>query len=1229
MEEDLHILTKYDKEYQQRSKYTVPMNILCDKNTRKEILVMTDTGALMGSYIREEVARKLMSECSTTCKCIETPGIKICSGFKGDECRDALGAININLTYKNEVTGEQDEIEVLAKIINIKYDVIIGRPEIYKHRLAASLPSQFFGPKQEESALKAEDVHILDSLDSTTRLPLSKSDSDTAVPPTAMVWSIKTKEELFDTKAKGDDGIPRNEVDPPWSFTSALGQQPEDETDVIDMIEIHGSPVFQAKIRAVCEKYRNVFSMQLSNKTADLPLMPLHVDGDKWRNLRSNKMPHRPLSAVKQEAVRQIIEKMLASEVIQPSQAEAWSQIHMTEKKGGGNSWRLNVDLRDLNSCTGSDGTGWPLPKIDEMLRRVGEKKPKYFGVIDLTSGYWQAGLEPASWKYTAFRTFMGLFEFTRIPMGAKKAPSFFQWLIAGIVLAGLIYIICESYLDDVLLHGQNEDDFCENLGKVLEAFDRKNVKANPQKTKLGLEQIEVVGHVVNSEGMTFTREKIDSVLEFPKPINGKHMKSFLGLCNVFRNHIKEHSKKVACLNEMIHNYEYTRTRKLVWTDETNQAFEDIKLAIHELPTLFFTDPSLPIKVETDASNYGIGAYAYQPGNDGVNRPIAFISKSLNAEQFRWSTIEKEAYAIYYALVKWEYLLRDTKFTIYTDHKNLTYMGESTNPKVQRWKLTVQDFDFTNEYLKGANNTVGDPFSRLCTIDPEALAIFTEENPTLNEEELYNLLEEDIHHISKENYKKISAVHNTSEGHFGAELTYEKLKKGGNKKDPQTWDTMRQDIKRFIQMCPCCQMMKQIKTCIHTQPFTLATARPMQRLNVDTFGPLPADAEGYAHVLQVIDTCTRWVEYYPLKSTDAEETSLALLDYMGRYGEPEELTSDKGSQFVNGMIDQLLIKLVQVGKNVTLAYSKEENAIVERANKEAQRHLKAILFDTNVRDDWRRMLPFVQRIVNTKKHISTGVSPIELLMPALSVEKRIILEPTYAPGTEQERAEYNGMSLGDWTDKILYRQMIAMKVAEATQNAKDIKHMDKHELKDTPFNDFTEFPIDSYVTANYPMTRMGALPPTKLHAPQRGPFRVVEREGTKYILMNLITNKYEPPIHVKQLTKFEFDPEHTDPTLIALRQQNVYIVEEIRGKKGNFKRRSELMFKVHWKGFNDEDDTWEPWKTLRTNEVLHAWMRTNGFEKDIPTQYQPEQLNAHEEYIMILEERNRKRCRFF
>ena len=100
----------------------------------------------------------------------------------------------------------------------------------------------------------------------------------------------------------------------------------------------------------------------------------------------------------------------------------------------------------------------------------------------------------------------------------------------------------------------------------------------------------------------------------------------------------------------------YQRRKKLVWTEETIAAFDALRLAIHECPKLFFLQLSGLIHLYTDASDFGIGAYLTQI-IEGLEYPIAFISKTLNASQRRWSTPEKECYAIYYSLVKLEYLL--------------------------------------------------------------------------------------------------------------------------------------------------------------------------------------------------------------------------------------------------------------------------------------------------------------------------------------------------------------------------------------------------------------------------------------------------------------------------------------------------------------------------------------------------------------------------------------------
>ena len=116
-----------------------------------------------------------------------------------------------------------------------------------------------------------------------------------------------------------------------------------------------------------------------------------------------------------------------------------------------------------------------------------------------------------------------------------------------------------------------------------------------------------------------------------------------------------------------------------------------------------------PIFLHTDASDYGIGAYLFQLKN-GIEYPIAFISKALKKEQLRWSTPEKEAYAIYYAFVKLEYLIRDVHFTLRTDHKNLTYINLENTGKVKRWKLAIQEYDFDIEHIPGHLNVVADAF---------------------------------------------------------------------------------------------------------------------------------------------------------------------------------------------------------------------------------------------------------------------------------------------------------------------------------------------------------------------------------------------------------------------------------------------------------------------------------------------------------------------------------------
>ena len=131
-------------------------------------------------------------------------------------------------------------------------------------------------------------------------------------------------------------------------------------------------------------------------------------------------------------------------------------------------------------------------------------------------------------------------------------------------------------------------------------------------------------------------------------------------------------------------------------------------------------------------------------------------------------------------------------------------------------------------------------------------------------------------------------------------------------------------------------------------------------------------------------------------------------------------------------------------------------------------------------------------------------------------------------------------------------------------------------------------------------------PPSKDMPFWRGPYLVVSSLGDDYTLKDL-NNHNEFPIHVSQLKKFEYDAERTNPRVVALRDHHLRDVEKILQHKGTVKRKNTLQFLVRWAGFARSEDSWEPWSALRTNEVLHDYLREKNLATLIPASFDHEQ----------------------
>jgi hypothetical protein len=153
-------------------------------------------------------------------------------------------------------------------------------------------------------------------------------------------------------------------------------------------IEFHGPPELQEALRSLVEEFSERFQLNISVEPARVEPFTLRVDLSKWEIPSNHTGPRRMDKTRESECMRQI-RIMLDRGIIQPSRAPFYSHALMVPKSN--NKWRFVIDFTKINLATEKEG--WPIPNIELMLLRIGERKPKFFIVLDLTNGYFQIPL--------------------------------------------------------------------------------------------------------------------------------------------------------------------------------------------------------------------------------------------------------------------------------------------------------------------------------------------------------------------------------------------------------------------------------------------------------------------------------------------------------------------------------------------------------------------------------------------------------------------------------------------------------------------------------------------------------------------------------------------------------------------------------------------------------------------------------------------------------------------
>ena len=982
----------------------------------------------------------------------------------------------------------------------------------------------------------------------------------------------------LDREDDGDDDLEGREAFP-TSYFETPGNGESSASALLP--KTFGSESLQRRLTELNEEFSDLFRPEVAPQPADLPPMDIVLHDEDPSNPHPSfgkRTPApRPQSHANQEEIRSQTTMMQRLRVIRPvnlsDQVPHYSQVHLAPKPGSTKK-RFCLDFRALNEMTRPHH--FPLPHIPTLFERV--KHHKVYGKLDATSGFWNIQLTERAQLLTAFVTAFGVFCCLRMPFGLKNSAAYFQQMMSGIILLGLVCIICEVYIDDILIYAKDDDEFISRLRQVYERFRTYKVYLNPAKCQLGMSTIDYLGRTLTENTISVLETKKQQIAAFVRPDTMKGVKRFVGLTTWLCDFIPDFARLAAPLHALTHGYK--PGSKIKWTEESISSFDKLKQAVADCQSLYFITEDGEIFLYTDASIVGIGACLMQVV-DGVERPIMFYSQKFSERQSRWSTPDQECYAIYRTITRHSYLLQGRRFTIRTDHANLKHLNEPTSQKVYRWKMELQAYDATWEHIPGKDNPA-DEFSRMFSL---LCVLYTRLSATSSKEEAAIVLKETHSaHAAPDNssprptfappidipdevFELISKYHNPLVGHFGEKLTFERILT--SEKGPFT--NLREHVRAFIRICPCCQKMSMLKTPIETYRFTTYAFSPFDEIAVDHNGPFPKDVYGNEYILVIIDSFSRYLQLYPVPDVSAETTARFFNIHFGRFGAPLRIRSDRGSAFVNDLITEFLA-LIGTQHCLTIAYSKEENGLVERSNKEINRHLRAIIFDRNIITNWSTNIPLVERIYNSKKNLLTGVTPASIIFGnAVHLDKGLFL-PHTTDG-------HPTMTLSQWQSRMLSEQARIIEVVEERLNDAHTRHMAKQSA--TP----TFFPDGSFVLLNYPNA-----PPTKFHLAHAGPYKVISSNKNKYVLQNLVTTKTFD-VALSRLSPFHYNPERTDPLQVALKDDQHFIIKAIHGHRGNHRVRSTLEFQVEWVGYPYDPTQWQPWVNIRKgSDVLRNYL---------------------------------------
>ena len=400
--------------------------------------------------------------------------------------------------------------------------------------------------------------------------------------------------------------------------------------------------------------------------------------------------------------IDEFVDDLLKRDLIEPCHS-SWASNVVVVKKAD-SCLRMCLDLRFCNQRTVKDA--YALPRIDTCLESLGTAK--YFCVLDSNSAYYQVKLaDEASKDRTAFVTRRGLFRFKVMCFGLSNAPATYSRLM-DLIMHGLTYEMVLTFLDDLIVFADCFESCCTRLALVLDRIRSAKLKLKPSKCKVFQPEVRFLGSLITRDGILPDPAKIQSIVEWPRPLNLTETRAYVGICSYYRRHIRNFAEIARPLYNLM-----KKGQRFEWGDAQEAAFQELKQCLTTAPVLASPIDGGRFVLDTDASSHAVAAILHQE-QDGVLRVISYASRVLQPTERSYCSTKLELLAAIFGLKAYRHFLLCRDFTLRTDNAALTHLLRTPEPLAQqgRWLNLISEFQFTLVHRPGVQNVACDALSR-------------------------------------------------------------------------------------------------------------------------------------------------------------------------------------------------------------------------------------------------------------------------------------------------------------------------------------------------------------------------------------------------------------------------------------------------------------------------------------------------------------------------------------